>query len=57
MDNITNIATADSTSRIEQVFTKQRAASRQDSYPDLVDASWPGRIPFFAMTSGTTTGR
>jgi len=35
MDNITNIATTDSTSRIEQVFAKQRAASRQDSYPEL----------------------
>ncbi len=35
MNNITNIAATDSTSRIEQVFARQRAASRQDSYPDL----------------------
>ncbi len=26
-------------------------------HPDLVDVTWPGRIPYFAMTSGTTTGR
>lgn len=26
-------------------------------WPLLDDVSWPGRIPFFAMTSGTTTGR
>jgi coniferyl-aldehyde dehydrogenase len=35
MDNFTNIAATDSTSRIGQVFAKQRAASRQDGYPDL----------------------
>ncbi|WP_171052709.1 GH3 family domain-containing protein [Ruegeria sediminis] len=29
----------------------------QKGYPDLTDVTWPGRIPFFAMTSGTTTGR
>lgn len=29
----------------------------QPSFPDLTDVTWPGRIPFFAMTSGTTTGR
>jgi hypothetical protein len=27
------------------------------SYPVLVDATWPGQIPYFARTSGTTTGR
>lgn len=26
-------------------------------WPILDDVSWPGRIPFFAKTSGTTTGR
>jgi hypothetical protein len=26
-------------------------------WPLLDNVSWPGRIPFFAMTSGTTTGR
>jgi hypothetical protein len=26
-------------------------------FPVLEDVSWPGRIPFFALTSGTTTGR
>jgi hypothetical protein len=26
-------------------------------FPNLVDVSWPGRIPYFALTSGTTTGR
>ncbi len=25
-------------------------------FPRLVDVSWPGTIPFFAVTSGTTTG-
>ncbi len=29
----------------------------QVRYPDLIDQTWPGRIPHFAMTSGTTTGR
>ncbi|MCA0869975.1 GH3 auxin-responsive promoter family protein [Seohaeicola saemankumensis] len=29
----------------------------QAAYPDLVDQTWPGRIPSFSMTSGTTTGR
>jgi hypothetical protein len=27
------------------------------SFPNVVDAAWPGRIPYFALTSGTTTGR
>jgi hypothetical protein len=27
------------------------------AFPVLEDVSWPGRIPFFALTSGTTTGR
>lgn len=26
-------------------------------YPTLVDVSWPGRVPYFTLTSGTTTGR
>lgn len=25
-------------------------------FPDLTDITWPGRIPFFALTSGTTRG-
>lgn len=29
----------------------------QNDYPDLVDQTWPGRIPYFSMTSGTSTGR
>lgn len=29
----------------------------QEKYPDLINRTWPGRIPYFAMTSGTTTGR
>lgn len=28
----------------------------QDAFPVLTDISWPGKIPFFAATSGTTTG-
>lgn len=28
----------------------------QPSFPRLVDCSWPGTIPFFALTSGTTSG-
>lgn len=27
------------------------------SFPDLRGVSWPGGVPFFAVTSGTTTGR
>jgi len=26
-------------------------------YPSIVDQTWPGQIPYFSMTSGTTTGR
>lgn len=26
------------------------------AFPAVTDATWPGRIPFFAVTSGTTTG-
>ena len=26
------------------------------AFPELVDVSWPGRIPFFAASSGTSTG-
>lgn len=32
------------------------AAYWQAAFPNLVDCSWPGRVPFFAATSGTTTG-
>jgi hypothetical protein len=28
----------------------------QPAFPELVDVSWPGRIPFFAASSGTSTG-
>ncbi|HEY1719714.1 MAG TPA: GH3 auxin-responsive promoter family protein [Magnetospirillaceae bacterium] len=28
----------------------------KDAFPILTDITWPGRIPFFAATSGTTTG-
>lgn len=28
----------------------------QPAFPVLVDVTWPGRMPFFAATSGTTTG-
>ncbi len=27
-----------------------------ERFPDLSDATWPGRTPFFALTSGTTQG-
>lgn len=27
------------------------------TFPVLDNVSWPGRVPFFAVTSGTTTGR
>lgn len=33
------------------------AAWWQDSFPVLDDVTWPGKIPFFALSSGTTTGR
>lgn len=26
------------------------------AFPELIDVSWPGRLPYFAVTSGTTTG-
>lgn len=29
----------------------------EPSYPRLDNVSWPGRIPYFAVSSGTTTGR
>lgn len=32
------------------------AAYWRGAFPNLVDCSWPGPIPFFAATSGTTTG-
>ena len=35
MNNTTNTASTESTSRIEQVFTRQRTATRQQAYPDL----------------------
>ena len=28
----------------------------KSEFPRLVDCSWPGTIPYFALTSGTTTG-
>ncbi len=28
----------------------------KDTFPSLVDISWPGTIPYFAVTSGTTSG-
>ncbi|HEX6441189.1 MAG TPA: GH3 auxin-responsive promoter family protein, partial [Stellaceae bacterium] len=28
----------------------------QPAFPELIDVSWPGRIPFFAASSGTSTG-
>ena len=29
----------------------------QPCFPKLVNVSWPGTIPYFALTSGTTTGK
>ncbi|KGM35415.1 GH3 family acyl-acid amido synthetase [Inquilinus limosus] len=29
----------------------------QPAFPIIEDVSWPGRIPFFAVSSGTTSGR
>jgi len=37
-------------------FEDTWAAYWQPSFPDLVNVTWPGRIPYFALTSGTTTG-
>ncbi len=28
----------------------------RDRFPQLTDVTWPGRIPYFAVTSGTATG-
>ena len=28
----------------------------KDAFPNLVDLTWPGHVPYFAVTSGTTTG-
>ena len=28
----------------------------QPAYPKLVDVSWPGTVPYFALSSGTTSG-
>jgi hypothetical protein len=28
----------------------------QSAFPNLIDCSWPGLVPFFAATSGTSTG-
>ncbi len=28
----------------------------QPVFPNLIDCSWPGRVPFFAATSGTSSG-
>ena len=35
MNDTTNTATTESTSRMEQVFTRQRTATRQQAYPEL----------------------
>ena len=35
MDDISNTTATDNSSRIQQVFTRQRTASRQHAYPDL----------------------
>jgi len=32
------------------------ATDWDDPFPNLIDLTWPGRIPFFALTSGTTSG-
>ena len=29
----------------------------QPDFPTLVDVTWPGKIPYFALTAGTTTGK
>ncbi len=29
----------------------------QEPFPQLIDQTWPGKVPFFAVSSGTTTGR
>jgi len=29
----------------------------QASFPRLIDVTWPGTIPYFALTAGTTTGK
>ena len=29
----------------------------RDPFPVLADVTWPGKVPFFAVTSGTTSGR
>ncbi len=28
----------------------------QPAFPNLIDISWPGRIPYFAESSGTSSG-
>ncbi len=28
----------------------------QPAFPNLVDVTWPGRVPFFALSSGTSSG-
>jgi hypothetical protein len=28
----------------------------QSDFPRLTDVSWPATVPFYALTSGTTTG-
>ena len=55
-------------SQIDSVEAYQKSAPPRDfeafweewwqaRHPNLVNVTWPGRIPYFAMTSGTTTGR
>ena len=54
-------------SRIKSVEDYQRAVPLRryedfwkrywaQDFPVIIDASWPGQIPYFAKTSGTTTG-
>jgi len=28
----------------------------RDTFPDIDDVTWPGRVPYFALSSGTTSG-
>lgn len=38
-------------------YTKFWTTYWQPTFPNLDNISWPGRIPYFAKTSGTTTGK
>jgi len=37
-------------------YEDMRSGYWGENYPAVDDCSWPGRIPFFAVTSGTTSG-